>query len=240
MKGLPHSIAAFGAFLILGATVATAQAPRAVAAPASAVPPRAEPRFQTLQQEPIEIRSAPAPTNSGGGGVISSAAGDYVVSNADTLEMSIFREPDLTTRSKVASDGSVQLPLVGEVKVSGLTIREAREVIRKRYDADYLVNPQIYLNLVDFAQRQFTILGQVAKPGAYPLPGGRSLSLLEAVGIAGGFTRSADRGKVIVRRTAEGGAEGSIKVNAKKLATSGRESFTVLPGDVITVGESWF
>lgn len=172
--------------------------------------------------------------------MISSAAGDYVLSSADTLEMTIYREPDLSTRSKIASDGSVQLPLVGEVKVSGLTIREAREVIRRRYDADYLVNPQVYLNLVDFAERKFTILGQVARPGSYPFPGGRPLGLLEAVGIAGGFTRSADKGKVIVRRTAEGGAEGSIKVNAKKLSSSGSESFTIQPGDVISVGESWF
>lgn len=239
MKGTSHSIAAAAALLILGILPAVAQAPRAVPAAPPSMSTRAEPRQEAPAPELFDVRSAPVQSNTGGN-MISSAAGDYMLSTADTIEMTIYREPDLTTRSKVGSDGAVQLPLVGEIKVAGLTIRQAREAIRRLYDADYLVNPQIYLNLVDFAQRKFTILGQVAKPGAYEFPGGRSLGLLEAVGIAGGFTRSADRGKVLVRRTSEGGAEGSFKVNAKKLSTAGSETFNILPGDVITVGESWF
>jgi polysaccharide export outer membrane protein len=134
----------------------------------------------------------------------------------------------------------VQLPLIGDVKVAGMTVRAAREMIRKRYDADYLVDPQVYLNVVDYARRGFTILGQVAKPSTYDFPGGKSLSLLEAVGMAGGFTRTADRGKVIVKRSSEGGGQQTIRLNAKKLAGEGKDSFAVQPGDVITVGESWF
>ncbi len=239
MKGTFPYLAAFGAALLFVVAPAPAQAPRAVAVAPVSAPARSESRIEVPSFVSSENRTAPT-SNGSGGGIISSAAGDYVLSTADTLEMSIFREPDLTTRSKVGSDGTVQLPLIGEVKVSGLTIREAREIIRKRYDADYLVDPQIYLNLVDFAQRKFTILGQVMRPGSYEFPGGRPLGLLEAVGIAGGFTRSADKGKVLVRRSADGGAEGSIKVNAKKLSDSSTQSFNVLPGDVITVGESWF
>ncbi|MGB8168169.1 MAG: polysaccharide biosynthesis/export family protein [Chthoniobacteraceae bacterium] len=187
---------------------------------------------------PESARSAPAaPANSA---AINSAAGDYVLSTSDTLEMTIFRENDLATRSRVGSDGTVQLPLLGDVKVAGMTIREARELIRKKYDADYLVNPQVYLNVIDYAQRKFTILGQVTKPGSYEFPGGKPLSLLQAVGIAGGFTRTADRAKVIVKRTTEGDKEEAIKLNAKKMAGEGKGSFELQPGDVITVGESWF
>lgn len=243
MNGTPLSIACLGAMLFLGASPARAQAPRSVpAAPANSAF-GAESRSAPAPPGPslFEPRTTEAPGRStSSGGMISSAAGDYVVSTADTIEMSIYREPDLATRSKVGSDGSVQLPLIGEVKVAGMTIREAREIIRRKYDADYLVDPQIYLTLVDFAQRKFTILGQVARPGSYEIPGGRALSLLEAVGVAGGFTRSADRSKVIIRRTSEGGTEGSIKVNAKKLSYGGKETFTIQPNDVISVGESWF
>lgn len=154
--------------------------------------------------------------------------------------MSIFREPDLTTRSRIASDGTVQLPLIGDVKVAGMTVRSAREIIRKRYDADYLVDPQVYLNVINFAQRKFTILGQVNKPGTYEFPGGDSISLLQAVGMSGGFTRTADRGKVIVKRPSKNGGDETIKLNSKKMATEGKGVFNIEPGDVITVGESWF
>lgn len=174
------------------------------------------------------------------GKVINSAANDYVLTTADTLEMAIFHEPDLATRSKIGSDGTVQLPLIGDTKVAGMTVRDARELIRKLYDARYLVKPQVYLNVIDYAQRKFTILGQVAKPGTYELPGGGSLSLLEAVGLAGGFTRSADRGKVSIQRTTKGKGRETIKINAKNLSGEGENSLAVQPGDIITVAESWF
>jgi polysaccharide export outer membrane protein len=236
MKGTLHTLFAFAVCLFVGASPTPAQAPR----PVAAAPAAAAQRVETPAPELFDVRPAPAaPSSSGGGGLISSAAGDYVLTTADTVEMTIYREPDLTTRSKIGSDGTVNLPLIREVKVVGLTVREAQEVIRRRYDADYLVNPQVYLSLVDFAERKFTILGQIARPGSYPFPGGRPLGLLEAVGIAGGFTRSANKAKVVVRRMAEGGAEGLITVNAKKLSST-RESFHIQPGDVIEVGESWF
>lgn len=217
-----------------------AQSPGSLPVP-TAPSPRAEPR--TLESSPAKA-PAPAPqespVNAPSAPAISSAANDYILTSSDTLEMSIFREPDLTTRSRVASDGTVQLPLIGDVKVAGMTVRSAREIIRKRYDADYLVDPQVYLNVINYAQRKFTILGQVAKPGTYEFPGGDSLSLLQGIGMAGGFTRTADRGKVIVKRPAKGGAEETLKVNAKKMASDGKGVFNLAPGDVITVGESWF
>lgn len=225
--------------------IAAAQAPsvRPVQPAPPAVPvARAEPVQSAPQdsgRDPRPSASAPAAAP-GFSPAISSAAGDYVLSPADTLEMTIFREADLTTRSRIGSDGTVQLPLVGDIKVAGMTVRAARELIRKRYDDDYLVNPQVYLNVINYAERTFTILGQVTKPGSYPFPGGKSLSLLEAVGIAGGFLRTADRSKITVNRTTANKPEETIRVNAKKMTTDGKGSFDVQPGDVITVNESWF
>ena len=217
-----------------------AQSPGSLPVP-TAPSPRAEPRTKELPPEkPASPSTQEAPANQPPAPPISSAANDYVLTSSDTLEMSIFREPDLTTKSRVASDGTVQLPLIGDVKVVGMTVRSAREIIRKKYDADYLVDPQVYLNVINYAQRKFTILGQVAKPGTYEFPGGDSVSLLQAVGMAGGFTRTADRGKVIVKRPAKGGAEETLKLNAKKMAAEGKGVFNITPGDVITVGESWF
>ena len=170
---------------------------------------------------------------------VAAANGDYVLAPADTVEMTVFHEPDLTTQARISNDGSVQLPLLGDLKIAGLPVREARELIRKRYDADYLVEPQIYLNVTAFAERKFTILGQVSRPGTYQFPGGEHLSLLEAVGLAGDFTRLANKSSVSVKRT-EGGGSRTLKINVNKLTSKDGKSFELMPGDVITVGESWF
>ena len=231
-----------GVLLALGEIIAIrAQSPGAISVQKPPPPraERAEPRGESSASAATPVRPA-AGAEAPGSPAITSAANDYVISTSDTLEMSIFREPDLTTRSRVASDGTVQLPLIGDVKVAGMTVRVAREMIRKRYDADYLVDPQVYLNVIDYAQRKFTVMGQVSRPGTYDFPGGSSLSLLQAVGMAGGFTRTADRSKVIVKRSAKGTGEETIKLNAKKMASEGKGSFEVAPGDVITVAESWF
>jgi protein involved in polysaccharide export with SLBB domain len=172
--------------------------------------------------------------------VISSAEGDYVLSPGDMVELSIFREPDLTSHSMIARDGTVQLPLLREVKLAGMTVREARDMLAKLYGQKYLVNPQVYLNVVQFAQRKFTIMGQIAKPGSYDLQGGQTIDLLEAIGMAGGFTRIADRGRVLIRRkTSDSGSE-IIKANAKRMAEGKIEIIDIKPGDVITIGESWY
>jgi len=173
------------------------------------------------------------------GQTFGAANGDYVLKPGDTIEMVVFREQDLNIRSRVGKDGMVQLPLLGEVHLGGMTIRNATQLVRQKYNADYLVEPQIYLNISAFNTRKFTIIGQVGKPGAYEFGGGEELDLLEAIGMAGGFTRIADRGHVLVKRR-EGGTVKTMKVNAKKLADSATDRFEIQPGDVITVGESWY
>ncbi len=167
-----------------------------------------------------------------------SASGDYVLASADSVEMTVFHQPDLTTQAKIANDGSVQFPLIGELKIGGLTLRDARELIRKRYNADYLVEPQVYLNVVTYAARKFTILGQVTTPGTYVMPGGEHVGLMEAVGMAGGFTRIADRGKVVIKRS-DHGKQQTFNVNTKKFTTQDGKQFELMPGDVVTIGETW-
>jgi polysaccharide export outer membrane protein len=165
--------------------------------------------------------------------------GDYVLASGDTIDLMVYREPDLNMRSKIARDGRVQLPLLGEVSVAGMTVRDAQEHIRKLLNADYLVDPQVYLNIASYTQRKITLIGQVVRPGSYELQGNESLGILEAIGMAGGFTRIADSKNITVKRIAGGKTE-TIKVNSKRLEDPQGGSFEVLPGDIITVGESWY
>jgi polysaccharide export outer membrane protein len=226
--------------MIAGITALAAQADPA--APVDTAP--AQPVVTVSKPVGDSPPTAAAPTASAAGGAsmplgMGAANGDYMLRAGDTIEMIIYREPDLTIRSRIGKDGMVQLPLLGEVKLGGLTIRNATTLIRNRYNADYLVEPQIYLNISAYNTRKFTIIGQVGRPGSYEFGGGEELGLLEAIGMAGGFTRIADRGRVIIKRR-EGDSIKSIKVNAKKLADVGVDQCVIQSGDVINVGESWY
>ncbi len=165
--------------------------------------------------------------------------GDYVISSNDTIQMAIFQEPDLSAETIVSRDGSVQLPLINDVKIGGLTVRQARDRIRALYNADFLVEPQISLGVMKFAERKFTIIGQVNSPGTYAITGAESINLIEAIGMAGGFTRIADKGRVVVKRE-EMGEVKTMKVNAKRMAGSSISPLEVKAGDIISVGESWY
>ena len=223
---LPARICQLAVLLLVTGAISVASA----SAQEEAAKPVGTPRVA-----PPQPSSPAAPS----GQTISSAENDYVLSAGDTIDLSVFREPDLTSRSTIARDGSVQLPLIREVKLAGMTVRDARTFLTKLYGEKYLVNPQVYLSVSEFAQRKFTIMGQVSRPGSYELQGGQSLDLLEAIGMAGGFTRIADRGHVIIRR-GNGGDKQVFKLNAKGMAEGKTEMFEILPGDIITVGESWF
>lgn len=234
-----HSCAPFVLFwCFLAASFAFAQEDEAGAdtrsQPASAATPVPAPAIPPVAPSSVAVVARPAV-----GGALSSGESDYVLVVGDVLELNIFREADLTTQATIARDGTVQLPLIREVKLAGLTIRDARELLRTMYDKQFLVDPQVFLNVVKYAERKFTIMGQVARPGSYELQGGERIDLLEAIGLAGGFTRIADRGRVIIQRK-EGGEVKAIKANAKRMADGKAEPLEVQPGDVITVKESWF
>ena len=165
---------------------------------------------------------------------------NYRLAANDLLDFRVFQEPELDAVIRISGDGNAIFPLIGPVPVAGKTIGEATELLRKRYMAGYLVNPQVNLTVRTYARKVFTVLGQVQKPGSYEIVGSESIDLLQAIGMAGGYTRIANPGKVTVKRR-EGGEERIYRFNAKKMARSESESaFSVKPGDIITVAESIF
>ena len=233
-----------GVFLILCMCLQSlALAQNQPVAPQSTEPAPAVITVSKPTDEATPLGLSVAPGGGGGGAGVPAgnggASGDYILQPGDTVELVVYREPDLNMRSKIGKDGMVQLPLLGEVKLAGLSLRSASALVRQKYNADYVVEPQIYLNIAAYNPRRFTIIGQVGRPGTYEFAGSESLGMLEAVGMAGGFTRIADRGHVLVKRR-EGDAVRTIKVNAKKLSETGIDRFELKPGDVINVGESWY
>ena len=171
---------------------------------------------------------------------VAQVEGDYRLAPTDLLDFRIFQEPDFDAVIRVSGDGSAIFPMIGRVHVAGMTITQATETLRQRYMGGYLANPQVNLTVRTYAKKMFTILGQVQKPGTYPIEGNESISLLQAIGMAGGYTRIANPSNVVVKRN-EGGIDRVYNFNAKQMARTAMDStFRIMPGDVITVAESIF
>lgn len=165
---------------------------------------------------------------------------NYRLAANDFVTIKVFQEDDLTTAARLAADGTIGVPLIGQVKVGGMTSFEASRQIARLLDARFLVNPQVTVTVTSHAQRRFTMLGQVLKAGAYQMGFQDSIDLLEAIGMAGGYSRMANPAKIVVKRRV-GEKDTIFEVNGRELAAgkSGR-TFRVQPGDLITVGERLF
>ncbi len=154
--------------------------------------------------------------------------------------MEVFGEDDLRTNGRLNGEGNLSLPLLGSVRLAGLNLTQAAARLTDLYGKDYLVNPKVNVTLVGYAKRRFTVLGQVNRPGSFEMPEGSpgGIDLLEAIAMAGGYTRIAAPERISVRREGTTGDQ-IVRVDAKRVAKGGG-SFRVQPGDTITVGESIF
>lgn len=189
----------------------------------------------------ISVPTAPPLSGSAPSQNIVSAPSGYTLSANDQVAIEVYGEDDLRTNARLSSDGSISLPLLGAVRLGGLTLAQASARLTELYGRDYLVNPKVNVSLASYAKRRFTMLGQVNRPGSYEMPEGSAggIDLLEAVAMAGGYTRIAAPERISVRRKGGNGDE-VLRVNGKQLAKSSGEGFRIQPGDTVTVGESIF
>ncbi len=164
---------------------------------------------------------------------------NYRISANDLLEISVYRESDLDTKARVNEDGTITFPLLGNLKIGGLSVTDATRLLTQKLGEDYLVNPQVTVNVIEFSKRQFTVLGSVRQPGVYSLPNNRTIDLLQAIASAGGFSRAADVRHVTVQRRING-KDVSHKVNAEEMQGGSVAPFEIQAGDTITVAESLF
>lgn len=162
----------------------------------------------------------------------------------DLIRMSVQGEPDVSVDRRIDGLGEINVPLIGQVKVAGLTVAEAQDRIVKLYvDQEIFVRPQVVVSVVEYSPKEVMVLGQVGKQGKQPFPPEvTSVSIVEAITSAGGFTRIAKGDSVRVTRKDERGAEQSFTINVEKMV-EGRattEIFMLQPGDVIFVPERVF
>jgi polysaccharide export outer membrane protein len=144
----------------------------------------------------------------------------------DRVRINIFKEPGLSGEFTVSGNGTISMPLVGDVPVVGLTAEQAGQAIAAKLSPNYLQNPQVAIEVEDF--RPYYVLGEVERPGRYPTMEGTTL--LGAIATAGGYTYRANTHHIFLRRA---GDDTEYEVDPDK-------TLVVRPGDVIRVGERYF
>ncbi len=160
-----------------------------------------------------------------------------VIGRMDNVEIRVFREDELTTRGQLSGDGTISMPLIGAVRIEGLTTDQAAAAITRKLADGYLVKPEVSVSIEARIRKTITVLGQAQRPGVFELPAHRQLTLVEAIGMAGGVTRIANSKKISLKRRGGGGVE---IVNLSDITTGKGNDISLRDGDVVTIPESLF
>ena len=134
-----------------------------------------------------------------------SAADDYYIGAQDVLKITVYEHPDLATETRVSEDGKISMPLIGEIKTTGLSQRALEKLIaRKLSSGKFIKNPQVTVLIVQYRGQRVTVMGEVNKPGQYEMLG--PTTVLDIISNAAGLTQLAGYSVIIFRK--EIGADG--------------------------------
>jgi polysaccharide export outer membrane protein len=160
------------------------------------------PAEKSAESRPI---AAPAPADS-----------QYVIGKEDILSVQVWREPELSRLVAVRPDGNISLPLVGEVAAAGKTPLELQRNLAELLDK-YMTAPGVSVIVQDTRSQRFSIIGQVTRPGTYPLS--KPMTVLDALALAGGFRDFAKGEKMFILRINADGTRLKIPVSYKKIVS---------------------
>lgn len=169
----------------------------------------------------------------------------YLIDSSDILDITVFEEPDLSVKLKVAKDGTIAYPLIEAVGVKGLTTQEAEKKLEGLLlDGEYLKDPRVSIRLdIELMElsneKEIFVMGEIKNAGPITILG-KNITALEAVAKAGGFTEFAAPNRTSVIRI-EDGVERTIMVDLNKVKDGYRFLDIILKaGDVVVIPESFF
>jgi polysaccharide export outer membrane protein len=165
---------------------------------------------------------------------------DYRLAAADLISVTVYQDKDMDRKVRVNTDGTVSLPLIGSVSIGGMTLSGAQTSIESKL-SQFLVSPQVSLFIEDYGNKTIFVMGEVAKPGSYPIPTESRMTVLEAISTAGGFTPIAAQDRARVLRYVNG-ASVTYTINTKEITQQDqKEKDMVLePNDIVYVPQSFF
>ena len=187
----------------------------------------ASPRPGTAQQ------SQPSPTGDTSGTAL--AGVDYPLGAGDVIKVQVFQSPDLSVEARVSEGGYISYPLLGAVRIGGLSPSQAERLIASRLrDGNFLQNPQVTLNVVQFRSQQVSVLGNVGKPGRYPLET-TGMRLSEVLAMAGGVAASGSDTVILISQRDGRPERTEIDVAEMFLAGQTSKDVAIRAGDTIYV-----
>jgi polysaccharide export outer membrane protein len=158
----------------------------------------------------------------------------FTIGADDVLAINVWKEPEVSRSVPVRSDGKVSLPLAGEVQAAGKTPRQLELEIAKRLQS-YISDPEVTVIVQQINSQKFNILGQVLKPGSYPLA--NSPTVLDAIALAGGFRDFAKKKSIYVLRQTPAGGQARLLFNYKDMVKGKNtdQNVKLQPRDTIVV-----
>ena len=215
------------AFFLLAAASAQAQAP-------------ATPRGNAARGAPpqVLVNSPVASTESKSAAGATTQASDYRIGPGDMLKIAVFQQPDLTLESRVSDSGRISFPLLGSLALGGLTSDQAERLIaRGLEDGGYLRNPQVAIQVSQFRSQQVSVLGNVNRPGRYPIDL-QTMRLSEVLALAGGVSEGG--GDTVVVTTIIEGTPKRIEVDLTEIFLYGKldRDLALRPGDAVYVDKA--
>ena len=182
--------------------------------------------------------NAAAPTASAGQADSASSArahdDSYSIGADDILAINVWKEPDLTRSVPVRSDGKISLPLIGELQAAGVTPKQLEQDISKKLTS-YVAEPEVTVIVQEIRSRKFNILGQVAKPGSFPIT--RTTTVLDAIALAGGFRDFAKQKSIYILRQKPDGTQQKLPFNYKEVVKGKNveQNIRLEPRDTVVV-----
>ena len=157
----------------------------------------------------------------------------YQLGPEDVIEISVWKEPDLTKQIAIRPDGKISYPLIGEVQAAGKTVKELREEISKRLEK-FVTDAQVTVILLKTQYYKIYVVGKVNKPGEFLV--GRPANVMQALAMAGGLNPFASPSRIVILRRI-GDKEQTLPFDYKAVSRGEflNQNITLLPGDVVVV-----
>ncbi len=158
---------------------------------------------------------------------------DYVLGAGDVVRITVFQSPDLTLEARIAESGVISYPLIGTIKLGGLPISEAeRRIAEGLKSGNFLKQPQVSILVLQIRGNQASVLGQVLRPGRFPLEQA-NMRLSDLVALAGGIAPTGN--DIITLIGLRAGKSVRLQIDFPTIFSGGTEDMTVQNGDVVYV-----